>query len=263
MRVELKSISNARELGGYMTSDGRMVKSGVLLRTGRLDYISDEDKSVLQNRYHVEDVIGFRMDMEIVKQQFPDGAKYHHVQIIDTGRLDEKAAKRGLFEMSPDEFLEFIKTAENLGIFGEKMYINFLENAVGQRGYREFFRILLESEKAVLWHCTSGKDRTGLAAMLILSALGVKEDVIIQDYLLTNAYNAERIQKTRAYFLDKTNDSVTAEKAVLLIDGVSEKTMKNVLEHLKSKYDSVIGYMTDVLGITISEINFLREKFLI
>ena len=263
MRVELKSVWNAREIGGYKNVDGRTVKSGVLLRTGRLDNISDEDKSILESEYHVSDVIDFRMDMERVKTNFPDGAEYHHVNIIDDSKLGKKADKGGLFEMSTEEFLAFIETAENLGIFGENMYITFLENEVGKKGYLEFLEILLKSQGAVLWHCTSGKDRTGLAAMLILSALEVDEETIIKDYLLTNEYNAERIAKTRKYFLEKTNDEEIAEKAVLLMDGVSERPMKNVLAHIKKKYGSVMGYIKNVLGVSDEDIEILKEKYLI
>ena len=262
MRVELTSVRNARELGGYRTADGMTVKSGVLLRTGRLDDISDEDKYILQNQYHVSDVIDFRMDMERVKTNFPDGAEYHHVDIIDDSQLGEKADKGGLPEMSAGEFLQFIETAENLGIFGENMYITFLESAVGQKGYKEFLEILVKANGAVLWHCTSGKDRTGLAALLILSALGVDEETIVKDYLLTNEYNAEKIAKTRKYFLEKTNDEEIAEKAVLLMDGVSEIPMKNVLAHIKRKYGSVMGYIR-FLGISDEEIEILKEKYLI
>ena len=262
MRVELKSVWNAREIGGYKNVDGRTVKSGVLLRTGRLDNISDEDKYILQNTYHVSDVIDFRMDMERVKTNFPDGAEYHHVNIIDDSKLGKKADKGGLFEMSTEEFLEFIGTAESLGIFGEDMYITFLENEVGQKGYLEFLKILLKAQGAVLWHCTSGKDRTGLGTMLILSALGVDEETTIKDYLLTNEYNAERIANTRRIFLEKTNDEEIAEKAVLLMDGVSEKPMKKVLAYLKEKYGSVMGYIK-FLGISDEEIEILKEKYLI
>ena len=262
MRVELTSVRNARELGGYQTADGMTVKSGVLLRTGRLDDISDEDKYILQNTYRVRDVIDFRMDMERVKTNFPDGAKYHHVDIIDDSQLDEQADKGGLPEMSAEEFLQFIETAENLGIFGDNMYITFLESTVGQQGYREFLKILVKAEGAVLWHCTGGKDRTGLAAMLILSALGVDEETIVKDYLLTNEYNAEKIAETRTFFLDKTHDEMIAEKAVLLMDGVSEIPMKNVLAHLKEKYGSVKGYIK-FLGISDKEIEILKEKYLI
>ena len=261
--MKLKSITNARELGGYKTTDGKFIKNNLLLRTGRLDDMSDEDECILRNTYNVSDVIDFRMDMEIVKKNIPDNSVYHHVNIIDDSSLGKKADKGGLFEMTPDEFLQFIDTAENLGIFGENMYITFLENEVGQRGYREFFKILLESNGAVLWHCTSGKDRTGLAAMLILTALGVDEKTIIKDYLLTNEYNSERIQKTRQYFLEKTNDEIIAEKAVLLMDGVSEKPMINVIKHLKEKYRSINGFINDILGISDREINILKEKFLI
>ncbi len=262
LRVELKSVTNARELGGYKTVDGRTVKSGVLLRAGRLDNISDEDKNILESKYYVSDIIDFRMNMEIVKINVPDGAEYHHVNIIDDSELGEQADKGGLFEMSTEEFLQFIETAENLGIFGENMYITFLESAVGQNGYQKFLEILIKAKGAVLWHCTSGKDRTGLGAMLILSALGVDEETIIKDYLLTNEYNAERIAKTRKYFLQKTNDETVAEKAVLLMDGVSEIPMKKALAHLKEKYGSVMGYIK-FLGISDKEIEILKEKYLI
>jgi len=197
-----------------------------------------------------------------VKTNFPDGAEYYHVNIIDDSKLGKKADKGGLFEMSTEEFLEFIETAENLGIFGENMYITFLESAVGQQGYRKFLEILVKAEGAVLWHCTSGKDRTGLAAMLILSALGVDEETIVKDYLLTNEYNAEKIAETRTFFLDKTHDEIIAEKAVLLMDGVSEIPMKNALAHLKEKYGSVKGYIK-FLRISDKEIEILKEKYLI
>ena len=262
MGVELKYVANARELGGYRTADGRTVKNNLLLRTGRLDNMSDEDGEILKNTYHVSDVIDFRMDMEIVKKKIPENAIYHHVNIIDDSSLGKKADKGGLFEMSTEEFLQFIETAENLGIFGENMYITFLESAVGQNGYQKFLEILIKAKGAVLWHCTSGKDRTGLGAMLILSALGVDEETIIKDYLLTNEYNAERIAKTRKYFLQKTNDETVAEKAVLLMDGVSEIPMKKALAHLKEKYGSVMGYIK-FLGISDKEIEILKEKYLI
>ncbi len=259
MRVELKSVSNARQLGGYPTADGRTVKYDLLFRTGRLDELSCEEAGVFQN---VGDVIDFRMEMEIGKAKTPDGAVYHHVNIIDDSQLGKDGDKGSLLEMSAEKLWQFIDTAEKLGIFGETMYINFLENAVGQRGYREFFGILLQAKKGVLWHCTSGKDRTGLAAMLLLSALGADEETIMKDYLLTNVYNADRIRATKAYFFDKTQDETMAEKAILLMDGVSEKPMKNVLKHMKEQYGSVRGYITDVLGITDDDIQNLQEKFL-
>ena len=87
--------------------------------------------------------------------------------------------------------------------------------------------------------------------------------MIIQDYLLTNKYNSERIQKTRKHFLEKTNDEIIAEKAVLLMNGVSEKPMINVIKHLKEKYNSVMGYINDILGISDKDIDALKEKFLI
>jgi protein-tyrosine phosphatase len=79
--IHLHSIRNARELGGYITADGRRVKSGVLLRTAMLNGISDEDIRLLTKVYRLAHIVDFRMDMELSAAEDPpiDGAGYRPV----------------------------------------------------------------------------------------------------------------------------------------------------------------------------------------
>ena len=145
------------------------------------------------------------------------------------------------------------------------MYIGFLKGETGKRAFADFFRILLaaDPDRAVLWHCTSGKDRTGLAAMLLLTAFGVDEDVIIDDYLITNTYNAPKIAATRRMLEEKGYDEDFIAQAVIVYAAVDERYMRNAIAFLKQEYGSVCGYISDGLGVTQKDINEIKDKYLI
>ena len=263
--IYLNSIRNARELGGYVTADGRRIRSGVLLRTAALNGISDQDVHLLTDVYHVGHIIDFRMPMEMTGAKDPPipGAAYHHLNVIDPSTLP--AQDNTDIDVAAFDLVEMVKMSEQMGFLNENMYIGFLTSETGKAAYAEFFLILLSTDvdRAVLWHCTSGKDRTGLAAMLLLSALGVEEETVVSDYLLTNIYNAQRIEGTRQYLKAKGCDDALIEKAVIVFDAVDECFMRNAIAYLKQEYGSVIGYIRDGLGISNENLNSLKEKYLL
>ncbi len=114
-----------------------------------------------------------------------------------------------------------------------------------------------------MWHCTAGKDRTGLAAMLLLSALGVDEKTVVEDYLLTNEFNALRIAGTKRYLKAQGYNDALIDKAVIVFDAVDERFMRNALAWMKKEYGSVIGYIRDGLNISQRKIDILKEKYLV
>lgn len=261
--INLKSVRNARELGGYPSSDGWTVKSGVLLRTAKLDDITPEDIQILKERYRVGYIIDFRMAMESANEDPVIGDVYYaHLDVIDTAAFSSQ--KMTNIDIKKLTIFQLVKLAEMTGMLDEKMYIAFLSSDIGKKAFGQFFRILLEAspDRAVLWHCTSGKDRTGLAAMLLLSSLGVDERIIMEDYLLTNEYNADKIESTKQYMKANDLDDAYAEKAALVYDKVDERFMQTALVYLKQTYGSVVGYIRDGLHITQDEINRLKEKYL-
>lgn len=262
--IPLNSIRNSRELGGYITADGKTVKKGVLLRTASLNGISEEDLRTLTEVYRIQHIIDFRMPMELTGAKYPEisGAEYHHIEVIDPSFME--GADVSGFDISKIDLIELITLAQQAGMLDENMYVLFLKTQTGKDAYSEFFRILLNAdpERAVLWHCTSGKDRTGIAAMLLLSALGADEELIINDYLLTNVYNAQRIEGTRQYLKAKGHNDETIGKAILAFDAVDERFMRNAVEYLKKEYGSVIGFIRDGLNISQAEIERLKGKYL-
>ena len=262
--IPLKSIRNARELGGYTTVDGRTVKKGVLLRTGNLSAVSDEDTRLLTDTYRLQHIVDFRMPMELPGSEDPaiTGAEYHHLNVIDLSTLPLEGAPD--VNVNTIDLVEAIELTESLGLLNPGMYIGFLSHDAGKTAYADFFRVLLSAdpERAALWHCTSGKDRTGLAAMLLLSAFGVDEETIVSDYLLTNEYNAPRIASARQQLKERGLDDEMIAKAVIILDAVDERFMRTAIAYLKDTYGSVLGYISGELHITDDEIELLKDKYL-
>lgn len=263
--IPLSGIQNARELGGYVTADGRTVRSGVLLRTASLHGCTDEDIRTLTDVFRTQYIIDFRMPMEMKGAEDPaiPGAEYRHLNVIDLSALPWLQDQE--IDLSAIDIVQVVGLSEQMGFLNERMYIGFLTSGTGRAAYAAFFRLLLDADpdRAVLWHCTGGKDRTGLAAMLLLSAFGVDEETVVCDYLLTNTFNEHRIALTRQYLKARGCDDALIEKAVIVFDAVDERYMRNAIAYLKEEFGSVAGYLCDGLGLSPSELDSLRSKYLL
>ena len=282
--IGLVGIRNARELGGYPAGDGLSVKKGVFLRTAKLSSGTEEDLGRLRDVYKLAEIIDLRSADEINGSQEnsmysgstepdPDpvieDVKYINLPVLDMRKQLEKSAELyaslNKEELKKMDIVQILTLSIDAGIIGDEMYNDFVFEEAGKKNYSLMFRELLSLDegRSVLFHCTQGKDRTGIAAMLILSALGVPEDMIVEDYMLTNEFNSELIEKERM-MLEKSG-RVPPEKQrsyIMALDGVERSTMTNVIARLKERYGSVINYIVKELGISESELEQLREKYL-
>ncbi len=261
--INLKSIGNARELGGYTTADGRKVKRGVLLRTAALYGISSEDVTRLTKDYRLSVIADLRTSLEAGTKPDPiiEGVKYVSLHVLNEEAFTKNVEKQLAVEGGVMERLNFVV---DRGIVSYDMYVRFLSNDSGKKAYREFFRELIDlpPERSLLFHCSQGKDRTGCAAMLILSALGVSEDVVMEDYMLTNVFNAELIDGQHKMLQSHGVKESDMEKYMLVLDEVNPKTMNMLLSWLKENYGSPVGYIINELGISNDKIETLKAKFL-
>ena len=182
--VPFQKLNNVRDLGGMKTADGRRIQTGRLIRSGHLSSLLPEDADTL--RRLASRVVDFRTPGE--REESPDtvvdGIEYTSLPVLDTltaGVTREKDADKQVFIKyltRPNEALEYMCSLYQL--FAQS-------NAVRQ--YASFLKILRDgSSKAILWHCTAGKDRAGIASALIEEVLGVPREEIIADYLATNQY---------------------------------------------------------------------------
>ena len=265
----LSGIGNARELGGYEVADGRQVRRGLLLRTAAPEGATEADRVRLERDLKLTCVLDLRMDMErqmLKGSASPLGfAENHVISILDQdyyARLYEGIDLDKAMATSP---LERVIMGVDLGVIGETMYIGFLEAESGKCGYREVFERLLAqpADEALLFHCTQGKDRTGLAAMLILSVLGADDDTIVFDYLLTNTFNAALIERERQALLAMGTAERDLDRYLIGFDMVAPATMQRALDHLRATYGSVWGYCRDELGVEEDGAKELRAKYLV
>lgn len=259
-------IENARQLGGYETADGRHVKRDVLLRTAKLSDAPSEELAALKDIYHLGVVVDFRTLAEREGAPDPeiDGVDNIVLDVLDeSSRTGAGAAIAGIYENGGAEPAEVMLNIIRSGCVSERMYADMAFDPAAEKGFRDFFRILLENggQKAVLWHCSGGKDRTGAAAVLLLLALGVNKETALRDFELTNEFLREKIAYMESRAAELTDDP--GEIAwVKDLTGVNRKYMEKLLDTLEEKYGSQERYLTEGLGLDRTELEQLREMYL-
>ena len=182
----LTGVANARRVAGYPAAGGRKVRGERLLRTGALGGASAEDLQRLI-RYQVKYVVDFRTSFEKAGAPDPEipGAVHLDIPILEeSGDSAAGAAAAGGMADPAKAILQYALSGKL-----ENLYLDMAMSAFSQQGFKRFFDLLLDCrEGAVLWHCTGGKDRTGLAGYLLLYTLGVPEADCMEDFLLSNRF---------------------------------------------------------------------------
>lgn len=247
MFLDFEGIENVRDLGGMLRSDGAKIRPGRLLRTGRLENATDADIQKLEDM-GLSAIIDFRDDGEIVRA--PDrevpGAAYHHLRALPD--LSEN--------FRPVDAPDY--TAEEIHRDFQRIYRFLAQSNEAQDAYAGFFRLLLASEgRPVLWHCTQGKDRTGVAALLLLTALGIDEESILRDYLLTNEYNQKTLDAFAA--MEKPPFPLDMAREIFYVFPENLRMYQHCLE---IEYGSVMNYLELVLDVGPDEIETLEKYYL-
>ncbi|MCD7969300.1 MAG: tyrosine-protein phosphatase [Alistipes sp.] len=227
---------NFRDLGGYRMQDGRYVKWGKLLRSDEMNCLTEEDLVYLAS-VPLRSVVDFRSEDEISKapDRLPASVEHHYAYSISPGNLAASMVR--------------MPNAEQGERLMEQMNRILVSDPEVVSQYRRFFELLADGEQApVLFHCTAGKDRTGIAAALILYALGADDRTVMNDYLLSREYSELKYQPIRKRFPDL---------APLLT--VGESYLGAALDEIRSRYGSVEQYLTDILQVDTAR---LRELYL-
>ena len=217
---------NTRELGGMRTADGRATKYGVIWRSDTLSTPTAEDAEKLR-KLNITTIIDMRTEAECKKNPDGfadmDGFDYHHFPITEGSGVPES------LEAVPYSYMD-IATAENM---------------------HNVWRTIAEAESGILFHCTAGKDRTGVVSAIILMACGVDEESIVHDYVISREYNKERL----AAFLAAHPE---VDKNIVL---ANEKSMKGFMKLFTDCFDTVEGYF-EAIGLTAAHADMIRNKLI-
>lgn len=233
----MQGPKNARELGGYLTSDGRRTKEHVFLRADGLDSLTGADRKFLR-QYPVRLVIDLRSVYET--RLAPDRLDRHfeqvHVPMFDHVQSElARRASGGFAEQPP----RAVSLAE----------IYMLLADTEQEQIRTVLKQLIDTDEPALFHCTAGKDRTGIISMFLLEMAGVPEATIIADYEATAQYLSE------AYSFAQDAEDIPADAFASRAE-----TLQQLRSHLRGRYGGIREYLRRI-GITDEDEEKLRRKF--
>ncbi len=255
--LPLKSVFNTRDLGGLKTDDGRYILPRQLLRSGDLYHLSESDVHFLREEYHLGTVIDLRTEAE--KGQKPD-TRIEGVTYIEHPILAEKALGISR-EMSLEEMvMSMTKDPES---YMMTMYQQLVMDSHCKSQYSEFFQYLIrqEEDQAVLWHCSAGKDRAGVATMLLLAALGVPRGAILDDYMRTNTCLYKELEYMARYMESKgcSEDAVNSMKIML---SARECYLQSAMSTILSEYGSMERYLRQEMHLTARKLTLLKDRYL-
>jgi protein-tyrosine phosphatase len=254
-RLPLEGATNFRDLGGYRASDGRYVRWGLVYRSGQLVNLTARDYEYL-DRLGIRLVCDVRTESERLAApthwggKLPEFLKAPMGEDRDVTRRQEQLRQR---LSSP--------SAQTLNTPGR--YDTYVAAYAGQ--YGAILRRLAAGDLPALEHCSAGKDRTGIFSAILLTALGVPREVVMQDYLLTNQclLGPDSIEKTRADLQKLLGLSQLPDAAaVRAIMTARSETLESALDTINRNYGSFAGYLKQGLRLEDSDVAALRERLL-
>lgn len=250
----MESFSNFRDLGGITGMDGRQVLPCRLLRSGEPVHVSAQDAESLLRDYHLKCIIDLRGSQEAARtpvDTFP-GVSYHLLDVMQNaaGRTSSKESLEQL--TSPAAVHQAMKDINRL----------IVTDAHACACYRQFIALLAQQrEGATLFHCFAGKDRTGLAAAIILTILGVSRADILADYLRTNTLrapaNAKMLDALRA--AGKTQEELEAFSVAMTVHA---DFLNEAYCAAEETYGSFEAYIAHGLGVSPETAAQLRTMYL-
>lgn len=238
--LNLAGASNFRDLGGYPGKDGRIVRWRQIFRSNHLGHLTEADIEVLRP-LGVRSAFDFRGTEERAAATCGVAEiAVHSLPIEPTvvaalrARLAERAA---------------LSTADALEVMRDS-YRNYVR--YNTPSFRALFAHLLEDRAPLVIHCTAGKDRTGFACALILHALGVPDQVIVEDYLLTN----------RFYRRDPNASNELPDEVKQVLGSVESSFLAAAFEAISADYGGLEAYFSNGLGLAAGERAQLQARYL-
>ncbi|AZN38987.1 tyrosine-protein phosphatase [Paenibacillus albus] len=249
-KVNLQGAFNFRDLGGYKTTDGKMVKWGKLYRGEELGHLTAKDLEYVKNMGIKSDV-DYRTDAEVNAMKDPVVAGMKYIR-TDEGNAGSTA---DLNTMIKSGVLKDQASAVQMMVGFNKQMVD------APKFYVQLMELLNDPNNiALLQHCTAGKDRTGLGSAIILLTLGVDEQTVMNDYLLSNFYRADA-NKATIDALKKQIPDENVIKAMTALMGVQKEFLQGAFDEMKAKYGSIDGFIEKGLGVTKAERAKLKAMY--
>ncbi|MFZ1199752.1 MAG: tyrosine-protein phosphatase [Desulfobacterales bacterium] len=254
----IPTVANLRDVGGYETRDGATVARGLAYRSDTFNPMTAADIKKLE-RLALKNDYDLRTTAEVKAKpdEMPPGVHYHLLNVL----ADAKSAAPAELEA----LLHEPKKA-NVALGGGRIEALFMEGyrefiflPSAKQSYRTLFLSLVEKQMAPgVFHCTTGKDRTGWAAAALLTLLGVPNETGMADYMRTNEYTLPQFKHVIDDFVAAGGDRAIA----LAIFGVKPEYLEASFEEMHKQYGTIERYFSKALGIDAAGQKVLRDLFL-
>lgn len=236
-QLPMAGAYNFRDLGGIKNEEGKRVKWGVLFRADDLSNLTAEDLTYLSS-IPISSVIDFRALAEARRSpdKLPSGVRFSYPISITRMNLSNEGVQAKLEE-------------SNMDMYMKQMNRLLVNDPACLKAYRTFFNIIQHRlSPPIVFHCSAGKDRTGMAAALILYALGVDDRTIMEDYLAS-----------RIYLSDKYQSIITKYPRAESIFTVKRPFLQSGINQIKRDHGSVEAFLVNILNVDIEK---MRNMYL-
>lgn len=238
--LNLTGASNFRDLGGYVGQGGRVLRWRRLFRSDHLAALTVEDVALLSGLG-----VGRVFDFRGVDERAPTPCALPGVSVVSLAI--EPTVVQGMQALIAQG--NGITVQDTVGLM-QQTYRDFVHH--NSPRFAELFGHLLDSDAPLVFHCTAGKDRTGFAAALILLALGVPRDVVMQDYLLTNTF----------FKMPMAAHGFAPQEVLEVLWRVQEDFLNAALLTVESDFGGVESYLTHQLGLGAAQRQRLADFYL-
>lgn len=243
---------NFRDLGGYSAADGRKIKHGIFYRSGAFSRMNTAEKKIFDG-LGIQCVIDLRTEEE--NRRSPDPSLN-----IPVYRCSGAVSKGG-------EGIDFSPKGMNqIGSAGEKQW-DLLQEYYQEMPFQNpaFQMIMKQVEQKhvpLCIHCATGKDRTGVACMILLLMLGAEERTVLDDYMLSCTYRKRVIDHVLENNKEKIEADPILKKLLIMKDGVLRETGEAVLKNIRERYGSYASYFKNEFCLDKEQIQEIRDWYL-
>jgi len=252
------SIPNLRDMGGYKTTNGTTIARGLVYRSNQLYNISANDMLLLANLKLKNDFdLRTVTEREACPDELPKGVNNVWLDVLAD---DPTSGPANLITLLKDPQQANIELGD--GKVEEKFqeaYRQFITLESARIAFRELFISLGDKNQLpALFHCTTGKDRTGWAAAALLTIIGVPKEAVVEDYLRSNDY----ILPMYETYIQKFVDAGGYPSIPTAIFGVKEEYLNAAFDQMETEYGSMENYFSEGLGISVDQQAVLRNLYI-
>lgn len=246
-----KNSLNFRDLGGLQTNNNKTVKYKLFYRGAGLNFFDDKELEYFK-ALNIKTIMDLRSKQEITTYPDPIIENAHMIQhsgLVVKGSEDIDWSPTGMRKIGGEAFEQL-----------NKIETYYKTIAFDNTAFKLMIKEIEKDNLPIYFHCATGKDRTGVAAMIILLMLDVKLEEIRKDYLITNEYRKEIINES----LNRIEDTKIYPELKTLItmqDGVVEKVFDIVMNSILEKYDSYDDYLKYEFDLDEDKLIELRNKY--